>query len=155
MNLLCVNGSVDSHQFHIKDQGRVGRYDGWKASLTIRILWRARQHSLLSNLHGQDSLIPAFDDHSLPNREFQRLPPVVAAVELVPVGQFASVVNLHGLSNNWSWTTSLLNDFFCVSLRSTRNSETSCAAHRALVNRRKSDGRRPLHHQHMTHHFYE
>ena len=51
--------------------------------------------ALLTNLHAEETLIPALDDLALANGEVERLATVIAGIELLAVGEDTLVVDVN------------------------------------------------------------
>src|SRR5262249_40199770 len=91
-------GLLDADEFNVEMQRRV-RWDGppGRAPVPVTELGRDDEVAFLALLHARDALLPALDDLPLAEDEFDRLPAVVRAVELLAVRQLPRVVDLDGL----------------------------------------------------------
>lgn len=81
----------DVDELDLEAQGRVGRNDTGDAALAVRRRARAGEHGLATHRQLLHALCPAGDD--LVQRKDRGLAALVGAVELLSVGQGASVVD--------------------------------------------------------------
>src|SRR5690606_19106099 len=79
-SLACRESSLDAEQFHLEEQGRVRR-DRADAPLSVRQIGGDEEQALPADLHQGDALIPAPDHPAAPDREGERLAPILGTVE--------------------------------------------------------------------------
>ena len=79
----------------LSGEGGVGGDNAADSPVAVGKVGGDGQLALLTNLHSQEALVPAFDDMAGADFERERLAAVVAFVKLVAIGEFARVVHVN------------------------------------------------------------
>ena len=81
--------SLRAEEFHLEDEGGVGRDDGGEPAGTVGVVGSARELGVLADGHLHHALVPALDDLALADDELERSAAVLGGVELAAVHERA------------------------------------------------------------------